>query len=121
MDNPRSSKSGPTKSRQGADPARCGTLWRPWDVAPKTQVQEHNPSLSLQKTCDGDQWHINHKEKLPAFQHPVKLFWPRSRCYDFLYQEAEYLLRNFPVQATISLYQETDSSSSEEEDNSDDN
>ncbi|MEE6519141.1 hypothetical protein FKM82_030634 [Ascaphus truei] len=60
--------------------------------------------------------------KIPAFQHPVKLFWPKSQCYDFLYQEAEVLLSNFPVQATISFYQESDSDSetdSEEDEISD--
>lgn len=46
---------------------------------------------------------------------PSRLFWPKSKCYDFLYQEAEELLKNFPVQATISLYEESDSSSEDEE------
>ncbi|KAL2082229.1 hypothetical protein ACEWY4_022047 [Coilia grayii] len=46
--------------------------------------------------------------------HPVKLFWPKSRCFDYLYQEAEALLRNYPVQATICPY--ADSSSDEGED-----
>ncbi|KAG9493676.1 hypothetical protein GDO78_001519 [Eleutherodactylus coqui] len=58
---------------------------------------------------------MDDKIKLTAFQHPVKLFWPKSVCYDFLYQEAEELLRNFPVQATISFYQESDGSASEDE------
>ncbi|MGH0173085.1 UNVERIFIED_CONTAM: hypothetical protein FKN15_077862 [Acipenser sinensis] len=46
------------------------------------------------------------------------LFWPKSKCYDYLYQEAEMLLRNYPVQATISFYEDSDSdddSDSEEE------
>lgn len=47
-----------------------------------------------------------------------RLFWPKSKCYDFLYQEAEELLKNFPVQATISFYQESDSSDSEDEETS---
>ncbi|RXM33464.1 Centrosomal protein of 162 kDa [Acipenser ruthenus] len=37
------------------------------------------------------------------------LFWPKSKCYDYLYQEAEALLRNYPVQATISFCEDSDS------------
>ncbi|KAJ0026604.1 hypothetical protein NQD34_017604 [Periophthalmus magnuspinnatus] len=40
------------------------------------------------------------------------LFWPKSKCFDYLYQDAEQLLRNYPVQATICPY--GDSSSDEE-------
>nr|XP_046149071.1 protein ripply2-like [Oncorhynchus gorbuscha] len=56
--------------------------------------------------------------KSPQITHPVKLFWPKSRCFDYLYQDAEMLLRNYPVQATICLYE--DSSSDDDEDDSDD-
>ncbi|KAG7260555.1 hypothetical protein CRUP_037541 [Coryphaenoides rupestris] len=54
--------------------------------------------------------------------HPVKLYWPRSRCFDYLYQDAELLLRSYPVQATICLYDEDssgDEDSEEEEDDDD--
>ncbi|POI25001.1 hypothetical protein CIB84_011249 [Bambusicola thoracicus] len=44
-----------------------------------------------------------------------RLFWPKSRCYDYLYQEAEALLKNFPVQATISFYEDSDSEEDEGE------
>uniref|UniRef100_A0A8C8SLN8 Ripply transcriptional repressor 2 n=1 Tax=Pelusios castaneus TaxID=367368 RepID=A0A8C8SLN8_9SAUR len=47
--------------------------------------------------------------KSTQYTHPVRLFWPKSRCYDYLYQEAEALLKNFPVQATISFYEDSDS------------
>ncbi|NP_001387828.1 protein ripply2 isoform 2 [Homo sapiens] len=47
--------------------------------------------------------------KLYQFRHPVRLFWPKSKCYDYLYQEAEALLKNFPIQATISFYEDSDS------------
>ncbi|XP_073445756.1 protein ripply2 [Dendrobates tinctorius] len=87
---------------------RCGTLWRPWNNPPVSRHKTRQPSCLNQGS-------INDKVKLPAFQHPVKLFWPKSKCYDFLYREAEELLRNFPVQATISFYQESDSSASEDE------
>ncbi|NWX48363.1 RIPP2 protein, partial [Steatornis caripensis] len=53
--------------------------------------------------------------KLAQYTHPVRLFWPKSRCYDYLYQEAEALLKNFPVQATISFYEDSDSEDNEDE------
>ena len=34
------------------------------------------------------------------------MYWPKSKCFDYLYQDAEVLLSNYPVQATICLYQE---------------
>ncbi|CAH2249276.1 ripply2 [Pelobates cultripes] len=117
MDSKKSSECAPTKSEyDGAHNDRCVNVWRPWNDDPKTHVSEFLSSTNLLKPFNADQGHFNDKLKLTAFQHPVKLFWPKSRCFDFLYQEAENLLRNFPVQATISLYQETDSSSSDEED-----
>ncbi|KAG7222789.1 hypothetical protein INR49_016108, partial [Caranx melampygus] len=54
--------------------------------------------------------------KAQSFQHPVRLFWPKSKSFDYLYSDGETLLRNFPVQATISFYDESDS----EEDDDDD-
>lgn len=44
-----------------------------------------------------------------------RLFWPKSKCYDYLYQEAEALLKTFPIQATISFYEESDSEDEIEE------
>uniref|UniRef100_A0A668UYM2 Ripply transcriptional repressor 2 n=1 Tax=Oreochromis aureus TaxID=47969 RepID=A0A668UYM2_OREAU len=42
------------------------------------------------------------------------LYWPKSRCFDYLYRDAEILLRNYPVQAAICTYE--DSSSDEDND-----
>ncbi|XP_071075728.1 protein ripply2 [Desmodus rotundus] len=53
--------------------------------------------------------------KLSRYRHPVRLFWPKSKCYDYLYQEAEALLKNFPIQATISFYEDSDSEDEIEE------
>uniref|UniRef100_A0A8C8XHR9 Ripply transcriptional repressor 2 n=2 Tax=Pantherinae TaxID=338153 RepID=A0A8C8XHR9_PANLE len=53
--------------------------------------------------------------KLSQYRHPVRLFWPKSKCYDYLYQEAEALLKNFPIQATISFYEDSDSEDEIEE------
>lgn len=45
-----------------------------------------------------------------------RLFWPKSKSFDYLYSDGEALLRNFPIQATISFYEESDSEDENEED-----
>ncbi|XP_028295928.1 protein ripply2 [Gouania willdenowi] len=87
-----------------SDAQQADCLWRPW--------RGHARKTSQNPTC-GDLSDAKHS-KQPQVIHPVKLFWPKSRCFDYLYQDAEKLLRNYPVQATISLYK--DSSSDEDSD-----
>ncbi|XP_057169465.1 protein ripply1 isoform X2 [Ursus arctos] len=53
------------------------------------------------------------------FHHPVRLFWPKSCSFDYLYSDGEILLQNFPVQATINLYEDSDSEEEEEEEEKD--
>lgn len=48
-----------------------------------------------------------------------RLYWPRSKSYDYLFSDGEALLRNFPVQATINFYEESDSEEEEEEEGCD--
>ncbi|XP_073485219.1 protein ripply2 [Aquarana catesbeiana] len=103
------------RAQHTSDAARCLRMWRPWYETPVTSIPAQQTSNNILQSHSSNQGAITEKAKLPAFQHPVKLFWPKSKCYDFLYQEAEELLKNFPVQATISLYQESDSSSEDEE------
>ncbi|XP_029281530.1 protein ripply2 [Cottoperca gobio] len=83
-----------------------GRLWRPW-TGTKDNTAAHK-TLSIH----GDLSSAH--PKTPQVIHPVKLYWPKSRCFDYLYQDAEMLLRNYPVQATICLYE--DSSSDEDSD-----
>ncbi|KAM7338676.1 hypothetical protein ACRRTK_002160 [Alexandromys fortis] len=45
----------------------------------------------------------------PPMTNRGRLFWPRSRSFDYLYSAGEMLLQNFPVQATINLYEDSDS------------
>ncbi|KAK1171145.1 protein ripply2-like [Acipenser oxyrinchus oxyrinchus] len=103
--------------QQSAD--RSNGLWRPWAVekeSHRNRRRSHSspyvkPKASVELSA------VKHT-KTVEYTHPVKLFWPRSKCYDYLYQEAETLLRNYPVQATISFYEDSDSddeSDSEEE------
>uniref|UniRef100_A0A8C6M0C3 Ripply transcriptional repressor 2 n=1 Tax=Nothobranchius furzeri TaxID=105023 RepID=A0A8C6M0C3_NOTFU len=65
---------------------------------------ENKPSSGPQPGSDGD--------------NPTQeLFWPKSRCFDYLYRDAEKLLRNYPFQATICPYE--DPSSDEEDEDGD--
>ncbi|RXM30941.1 Protein ripply2 [Acipenser ruthenus] len=80
-----------------------------------TTVQLRTPYVKVDANVDLSAMKTT---KTVEYTHPVKLFWPKSKCYDYLYQEAETLLRNYPVQATISFYEDSDSdddSDSEEE------
>ncbi|XP_029463834.1 protein ripply1 [Rhinatrema bivittatum] len=56
---------------------------------------------------------------LQLFRHPVRIFWPRSKSYDYLYNDGEKLLENFPVQATINFYEDSDSEEEEWEEEDD--
>ncbi|XP_008311302.1 protein ripply2 [Cynoglossus semilaevis] len=83
-------------------------LWRPWTVEEEKRSDSHQiPSLQ------GDFSDAKFSKTL-QISHPVKLYWPKSKCFDYLYQDAEILLRNYPVQATICPYEE--GSSDEESD-----
>ncbi|XP_008287335.1 protein ripply2 [Stegastes partitus] len=105
-----STNRGLTPVLSGASSAQQPDMWRPWsgnrgEAAPCTTHSGHgDPSTA-------------NVPKPPQVVHPVKLYWPKSRCFDYLYQDAQMLLRNYPVQATICPYQ--DSSSDEESDDDD--
>ncbi|XP_057679567.1 protein ripply2-like [Corythoichthys intestinalis] len=82
------------------DAIQPSNMWRPWIRTETTAaiMAPFNPAET---------------PKPALFVHPVKLYWPKTKCFDYLYREAEVLLRNYPVQATICPYE--DSSSSEED------
>ncbi|NXB31846.1 RIPP2 protein, partial [Eulacestoma nigropectus] len=88
-------------------PRSPAPFWRPWVPAPAAPAPAPAPQRpgGLAEAS----------RKLAQYTHPVRLFWPKSRCYDYLYQEAEALLKNFPVQATISFYEDSDSEDDEDE------
>ncbi|TNN49290.1 Protein ripply2 [Liparis tanakae] len=89
------------------DTQQSGRWWRPWIGS------KHTTGANRGHSDDGD-LSAAQQHKTPQVVHPVKLFWPKSRCFDYLYQDAVMLLHNYPVQATISLYE--DSSSDEDSD-----
>ncbi|XP_045929173.1 protein ripply1-like isoform X1 [Micropterus dolomieu] len=93
------------------------SMWRPWlsssreglEPCPRNKLScpYSRPTVPGCLSSDG---------KPQAFQHPVRLFWPKSKSFDYLYSDGEALLRNFPIQATISFYDESDSEDQDEED-----
>ncbi|XP_036860814.2 protein ripply2 [Manis javanica] len=99
--------------RRGADSGLPG-FWRPWADARGGEEAAAAPSPDAEAMLDGPGT-IVASGKLSQYRHPVRLFWPKSKCYDYLYQEAEALLKNFPIQATISFYEDSDSEDEIEE------
>ncbi|NXI10549.1 DSCR6 protein, partial [Irena cyanogastra] len=50
-----------------------------------------------------------------GFQHPVRLYLPKSKSQKFLAHIGEKVLASFPVQATIHFYNDDAESEEEEE------
>ncbi|XP_030649068.1 protein ripply1 [Chanos chanos] len=92
-------------------------LWRPWLVTRNdAQIGCRISKLLCPHTIPVQPSNTMADGKHQSFQHPVRLFWPKSKSYDYLYSDGEALLRNFPVQATISFYDESDSEEEEDVD-----
>nr|XP_015803440.2 protein ripply2 [Nothobranchius furzeri] len=100
--------SGPQPGSDGDNPTQERSFWRPWNK--NADLPNNHPSHALRED-------LNTQHKIQQVIHPVKLFWPKSRCFDYLYRDAEKLLRNYPFQATICPYE--DSSSDEEDEDGD--
>ncbi|CAI5683931.1 protein ripply2 [Oreochromis niloticus] len=100
-------KSGLSSVSNGGNSSQQSELWRPWFRNEDNNVRHKN--LSNHGDLSGAK-----DPKTPQVIHPVKLYWPKSRCFDYLYRDAEILLRNYPVQAAICTYE--DSSSDEDND-----
>ncbi|GAA6232540.1 protein ripply1-like [Lates japonicus] len=93
------------------------SLWRPWLHNSRDGLEQCPRSkLSNPYSRPTVQGFFLTAGKPQSFQHPVRLFWPKSKSFDYLYSDGEALLRNFPVQATISFYDESDCEDDDEED-----
>ncbi|NXL85484.1 RIPP1 protein, partial [Alectura lathami] len=93
-------------------------LWRPWlpqeEDATGQQRERTDAAQPLDAAGDGSP-----DKALALFHHPVRLLWPKSKAFDYLYSTGEKLLENFPVQATLSLYDDSDSEEDEDEEDDD--
>ncbi|KAM6143289.1 protein ripply1 [Erethizon dorsatum] len=98
----------PVSSGQELPGIRRGAgLWRPWMSSTNDlprQVRKLADRVAAKATKADSEFH-----------HPVRLFWPKSCSFDYLYSVGEILLQTFPVQATINLYEDSDSEEEEEE------
>ncbi|XP_015716047.1 protein ripply1 [Coturnix japonica] len=92
-------------------------LWRPWLPQEEYTTRQQREQMDIAQPLDavGD-----HSSDKALFRHPVRLLWPKSKCFDYLYSVGEKLLANFPVQATLCLYDDSDSDGDEAEDDDDD-
>ncbi|NXY78637.1 RIPP1 protein, partial [Glareola pratincola] len=73
-------------------------LWRPWlpraEEGTGRRREQTDAARTQEAAGDGSP-----DKTLAFFHHPVRLLWPRSKCFDYLYGVGEKLLENFPVQA----------------------
>nr|XP_054400905.1 protein ripply1 isoform X2 [Pongo abelii] len=91
-------------------------LWRPWLSSTNDFPRQMRKLVDL--AADGaTAAEVTKAES--KFHHPVRLFWPKSCSFDYLYSAGEILLQNFPVQATINLYEDSDSEEEEEDEEED--
>ncbi|XP_014710139.1 protein ripply1 [Equus asinus] len=97
-------------SGQEVDGSRRGAcLWRPWLSSTRDPPRQAAGGAIGAEVTKADS----------EFHHPIRLFWPKSRSFDYLYSDGEILLQNFPVQATINLYEDSHSEEEEEEEEED--
>ncbi|XP_032187671.1 protein ripply1 [Mustela erminea] len=95
---------------------RGACLWRPWLSSTSDSSSQ---VWRLIDSATGGPTGAEVTKTDSKFHHPVRLFWPKSRSFDYLYSDGEILLQNFPVQATINLYEDSDSEEEEEEEERD--
>lgn len=94
--------------------AQSSALWRPW--VSSNRDRELEAQQRLESTANNDNQHITSKVA-HGFQHPVRLYMPKSKTEEYLQHMGKKVLANFPVQATIHFYNDdTDSEEEEEED-----
>ncbi|XP_075374625.1 protein ripply3 isoform X3 [Mycteria americana] len=87
-------------------------LWRPWILTARDGEMTENQQMT---ELDGQLINFRSKGAL-GFQHPVRLYLPKSKSHKFLNNIGEKVLASFPVQATIHFYNDdTDSEEDEEE------
>uniref|UniRef100_A0A8B9TTG4 Ripply transcriptional repressor 1 n=1 Tax=Anas platyrhynchos TaxID=8839 RepID=A0A8B9TTG4_ANAPL len=101
-------------------------LWRPWLPREEEEVtgrqRERTDTVSAGLPAGAPLFPEKKAEKglHPSPISPHRLLWPRSKSFDYLYGVGESLLRNFPVQATLCLYDDSGSEEEEEEEDEED-
>uniref|UniRef100_A0A3B4WCN1 Ripply transcriptional repressor 2 n=1 Tax=Seriola lalandi dorsalis TaxID=1841481 RepID=A0A3B4WCN1_SERLL len=90
-------------------------LWRPWTGKEERKTDAHKVSLVSFKKSLKSNVNVGISYSFIHFSFS-RLYWPKSRCFDYLYQDAEMLLRNYPVQATICPYEDCSSDEDSDDD-----
>ncbi|NWY50461.1 RIPP1 protein, partial [Chionis minor] len=89
-------------------------LWRPWlpraEEGAGRRREQTDTAWTQEVVGDGGP-----DKTLVFFHHPVRLLWPKSKSFDYLYGIGERLLEMFPVQATLCLYEDSGSEEEDEE------
>ncbi|KAM9259331.1 protein ripply3 [Cariama cristata] len=92
-------------------PESSPALWRPWTLTARDSEMTENQQTS---GLDGQAKNLRSKGAL-GFQHPVRLYLPKSKSQKFLNNIGEKVLASFPVQATIHFYNDDADSEEDEE------
>ncbi|XP_055558722.1 protein ripply3 [Falco biarmicus] len=92
-------------------PESSPALWRPWMLTARDGEMTENQQMS---ELGGQLINFRSKGAL-GFQHPVRLYLPKSKSQKFLNNIGEKVLASFPVQATIHFYNDDADSEEDEE------
>ncbi|OPJ66412.1 protein ripply3 isoform A [Patagioenas fasciata monilis] len=99
--------------RQRERPQSSPALWRPWMLTARDGEMTENQQM-VRSELDGQITNFRSKGAL-GFQHPVRLYLPKSKSQKFLNNIGEKVLASFPVQATIHFYNDDADSEEDEE------
>ncbi|NXG38588.1 RIPP1 protein, partial [Dromaius novaehollandiae] len=93
---------------------RALPLWRPW--LPRDEEASGPQMHTVSVTLPAGSPFSHHRDRGPRGRlSPRRLLWPRSKSFDYLYSVGERLLHSFPVQATLCLYDDSDSEEEEDD------
>uniref|UniRef100_A0A8B9MRP3 Ripply transcriptional repressor 2 n=1 Tax=Accipiter nisus TaxID=211598 RepID=A0A8B9MRP3_9AVES len=93
-------------------------LWRPWLPGAEEGTEQRRQQMdTVSSTLPAAA--VGRQGPSPRLC-PRRLLWPKSKSFDYLYGVGEKLLENFPVQATLCLYEDSGSEEEEEEEEEED-
>ncbi|XP_041067832.1 protein ripply3 [Carcharodon carcharias] len=95
------------EARNPDQPQNPSALWRPWMMTARDTEKQRLSSFGSGSSPE--------TRKPLGFQHPVRLYLPRSKAEHYLHHMGEKVLASFPVQATIHFYNDDSDTEEEEE------